>query len=70
MGKVIKTSNKQFVKGGKGHMFGKQGASPQRPGTSSTTEGQGGGKFGKGGSGHMAKKQSAGPMPSGRSGKC
>lgn len=69
MAKVVKTSNKQFVKGGKGHMVGKQHAGAQEPGKSDTSN-QSSGKFAKGGKGHMAGKQSAGPQVAGKSGKC
>lgn len=55
-------------KGGKGHMFGKQGAGTQKPGQTAKG-GQGGGKFAKGGGGHMFGKQSANAMKSGQTGK-
>ena len=68
MAKVLKTSSKQFAKGGSGSMFGKQAAGPQKAGVTAGKSGSGG-KFAKGGSKGMFGKQSASPMPSGRTGK-
>jgi hypothetical protein len=46
-----------FPKGGSGKMFGRTGATPQKPGTTSK-EGSGqGGKFAAGGSGKMAPRK-------------
>lgn len=68
-----KFSSKGFpgggAKGGKGHMFGKQSAGTQKPGTSGKSQSGGGGKWAKGGSGKMFGKQSASPRPPGKTGK-
>lgn len=58
--KVIKKSSPVFVKGGTGHMVGKQSVGTKTPGTTSPG-GKGGGKFIGGGSGHMVGKQTASP---------
>lgn len=71
-GKVMKSSAPGFVKGGGGHMFGKQSAGPRKSlsnaGTGKAQSGSGG-KFGKGGSGHMFGKQSANARRPGVTGK-
>lgn len=61
--KVISTSAPTFVTGGKGKMFGQQGATPAKPGSASNkgAGGTGGGKFAAGGNGHMFGKQSVKP---------
>jgi len=56
----------KFAKGGSHHMFGKQSAGPQKPG-SSAKNGEGGGKYAKGGKGHMFGLQHAGKAKSGKS---
>lgn len=56
--KVVSTKTPAFAKGGKGHMFGKQAAVSQSPGTT-THAGAKGGKFAKGGGGKMFGKQAA-----------
>lgn len=50
---------KTFVRGGGGHMFGKQSAGTQKPGQTATM-GSGGGKFASGGKTKMFGKQSVG----------
>jgi hypothetical protein len=47
--KVVKSGKMTPVRGGPGHMFGKQHAGPQKPGTSSKSNSGDGGKWGKGG---------------------
>lgn len=56
---------------GKGHMFGKQAAGPQKPGVSGKSNSGDGGKYAKGGSGHMFGKEQlfAGPQVPGCTGK-
>ena len=39
--KQISTSNKEFAKGGKHHMFGRSGVGPQEAGVTSTTRNPG-----------------------------
>jgi hypothetical protein len=41
------------VKGGSGHMYGKQGADPMMPGQTAASAGDSGGKWSKGGKGKM-----------------
>lgn len=48
-GKVVKSGTMTPVRGGKGHMFGKQHAGPQKPGGSAHNVKGSGGKFAKGG---------------------
>ena len=68
--KVQKSSKPSFVKGGSGHMFGKQHVGTQAPGNTATKHvGNAGGKFIKGGSKHMFGKQTAGPRRPGVTGK-
>ena len=67
--KVKKSSSPAFVKGGSGHMFGKQSVGPKSPGTTGKVQSGSGGKWGKGGSTHMFGKQSAGPRRPGVTGK-
>jgi hypothetical protein len=69
MAKVMKSSSKAFVSGGKGKMFGKQAAGPMSPGVTGKVNKGDGGKWGKGGSGKMFGKQSASPRVPGRTGK-
>lgn len=58
-----------FAKGGSNKMFGRQGAIPAKPGSSSNkgAGGPGGGKFAKGGSTKMFGQQSASPAKPGSS---
>ena len=71
-GKVIKSSSGSFVKGGSGHMFGKQSVGPRKSlsqaGTGKAQTGSGG-KWAKGGNTHMFGKQSANARKSGQTGK-
>jgi hypothetical protein len=56
--KVIKSGKMTPVRGGSGHMFGKQTAGPQKPGTAAHAVSGSGGKFGKGGpTGKIGGKQ-------------
>ena len=68
-GKVTKSSTPAFVKGGSGHMFGKQSVGTKTPGITGKADKGGGGKFIKGGSGHMFGKQSASARRPGVTGK-
>lgn len=55
-GKVKSSSTgggKWGVHGGKGHMYGQQGADPMVPGQTAATAGRDGSKFAKGGKGRM-----------------
>lgn len=58
--KTIKSSKMAGPDAGKGHMFGKGSAGPQKAGQAASM-GRGGGKFAKGGSGKMFGKGSAKP---------
>lgn len=54
-----------FLQGGSGHMYGRSGAEPMKPGTTAPVGKQGtGGKFASGGGGHMFPRSGAEPMPS------
>lgn len=56
--KVIKSGKMTPVRGGPGHMFGKQHAGPQKPGTAAKTPSGSGGKWAKGGgTGKIGGKQ-------------
>jgi hypothetical protein len=69
MAKEISDKNVQFAKGGKGKMFGQQGANPQRSGESGHAAADGvGGKFAKGGSGKMFGFRPSAPARAGQSG--
>lgn len=63
--KVISSGSPAFAKGGKGKMFGKQSAGPQKAGVVGHTTAGKGGKFAKGGKGKMFGKQSAVPAKPG-----
>ena len=67
--KVISKKSASFAKGGKTHMFGKQYAGPQKPGTTSHATSGTGGKFAKGGRGGSVGKQTASPACPGVTGK-
>lgn len=67
--KVISTKTLAPVRGGPGHMFGKQKAGDRSPGVTGKKDSGGGGKFGKGGPGHMVGKQTANARRSGVTGK-
>lgn len=56
--KVISTKSTTFVRGGSGHMVGKQAVGTQTPGQTATMAKSTGGKFAVGGKGRMAGKQS------------
>jgi len=58
-GKVVKSGKMTPVRGGSGHMFGKQHVGTQTPGQSAQKPSGGGGKWAKGGSGHMFGKQTS-----------
>jgi hypothetical protein len=59
--------NQQFAKGGDGHMFGPQGANPQRPGkTDHNAAGGPGADFAKGGSGKMFGFAGSSPAQAGK----
>jgi hypothetical protein len=57
--KVIKSGKLTPVRGGSGHMFGKQTVGTKKPGVTGKADKGGGGKFTKGGSGHMFGKQTS-----------
>ena len=57
--KVVKSGKMTPVRGGSGHMFGKQWAGPKKAGVTGKAQSGSGGKWGKGGSGHMFGKQTA-----------
>lgn len=57
--KVISSSKMTPVRGGSGHMFGKQTVGTKKPGITGKAD-TGGGKWIKGGSGKMFGKQTAG----------
>lgn len=61
------TKGFQFLKGGNGHMYGRSGAEPQKPGTTAPVTKQGtGGKFIEGGHGnHMFPRSGASEMKAG-----
>jgi hypothetical protein len=61
MAKVVSKSSPSYAKGGNGHMTGKVGASPQKPGTTSGASHGSMGGWLKGGSGHMVGKQTSKP---------
>lgn len=61
MAKEISSKSKEFAKGGKTKMFGKQHAGPQKSGMTSHATNGDGGKFHKGGKTKMFGKQSASP---------
>ncbi len=71
MDKTKSSSKPKFAQGGgKGGMFGKQHAGPQKSGVSGKDPAGSGGKFAKGGGkGGMFGKQSASPKAPGKSGK-
>jgi len=56
-GKVVKSGKMTPVRGGGGHMFGKQHAGPQKPGTGAHATSGSGGKFAKGGGTGKVGKQ-------------
>jgi hypothetical protein len=58
--KVLSSSSKDFVKGGSGHMSGKNSAGPQVPGQTASL-GRSSARFASGGSGHMFGKQTSKP---------
>jgi hypothetical protein len=67
--KEIKSKSVQFAKGGKGHMFGQQGANPQQAGESGHAAADGkGAAFAKGGSGKMFGFRPSAPARPGQSG--
>lgn len=58
--KVKSRSHPQYVSGGSGHMVGKTGASPQKPGTTSgSSHGAMSKGYAKGGNHHMVGKQTS-----------
>ncbi len=71
MAKVLKSGARPdfFAKGGTTHMFGKQSAGPQEPGTTSHDTAGDGGKFAKGGKTHMFGKGSANTAQPGQTAK-
>jgi hypothetical protein len=68
-GKVKTSSNKAFVSGGKGHMFGKQHAGPMVSGVTGKVNSGDGGKFAKGGTTKCLASRAPEWLLSGRSGK-
>lgn len=57
--KVISSGKMTPVRGGSGHMFGKQTVGTKKPGVTGKADSGGGGKFIKGGSSKMFGKQTA-----------
>lgn len=55
--KVVKSGKMTPVRGGPGHMFGKQHAGPKTPGITGKAQSGNGGKFGKGGPSGKVGKQ-------------
>ncbi len=55
--KVIKSGKMTPVRGGGGHMFGKQHAGPKKPGIAGKGDKDDGGKYGKGGGTGFVGKQ-------------
>lgn len=63
--KVTSTKTMTPVRGGKGHMFGKQSVGTKKPGITGKADKNSGGNFTKGGSGKMFGKQTAKPSKPG-----
>jgi len=63
--KVMSTKTMTPVRGGKGHMFGKQSVGTKKPGITGKADTNSGGKFAKGGSGKMFGKQTSKPSKPG-----
>lgn len=65
--KVVSSGKMKAVRGGSGHMFGRQTAGPKKPGVSGKAQTGTGGKFGKGGgSGHVGRQGVSSKAVSGR----
>lgn len=65
--KVIKTGKMSPVRGGSGHMFGKQSAGPKTAGVSGKVQSGRGGKWGKGGgTGYVGKQGKSSAAVAGR----
>ncbi len=65
--KVIKSGKMTAVRGGSGHMFGKQHAGPKKPGVAGKADKGDGGKYGRGGgTGYVGKQGKSTPSPAGK----
>ena len=65
--KVVKSGKMTPVRGGPGHMFGKQSAGPKVPGHTGKVQSSRGGKFAKGGStGNVGRQGKSSPVVAGR----
>jgi hypothetical protein len=65
--KVVSSGKMTPVRGGSGHMFGKQHAGPKKPGITGKAQTGDGGKFAKGGpTGKVGKQGTAGKAVAGR----
>ena len=65
--KVIKSGKMTPVRGGKGHMFGKQHAGPKKPGITAKADKGDGGKWAKGGgTGYVGKQGKSTPSVAGK----
>lgn len=62
-------TNKEFAKGGDGHMFGAQKAGPEAPATTAHDTKGDGGKFASGGSGKMFGFRPSNSAKSGQTGQ-
>lgn len=66
-GKVIKSGTMTPVRGGSGHMFGKQSAGPKTPGITGKSQSGSGGKWAKGGgTGKVGKQGSSSRVVAGK----
>jgi len=66
-GKVIKSGTMTPVRGGNGHMFGKQSAGPKTPGITGKAQSGSGGKWAKGGgTGKVGNQKGSSKAVSGR----
>jgi hypothetical protein len=66
-GKVVKSGKMSAVRGGGGHMFGKQHAGPKTPGITGKAQKGDGGKWAKGGpGGKVGKATRSSPVVKGR----
>jgi hypothetical protein len=65
--KVIKSGKMTPVRGGSGHMFGKQTVGLKKPGHTGKAQSNSGGKWAKGGgTGYVGKQSKAGKVVAGR----
>ena len=65
--KVVSTGKMAAVRGGKGHMFGKQSVGPKKPGVTGKAQSGSGGKWAKGGgTGHIGRQGKSSHVVAGR----